>query len=206
MAYTPEVIKEILNRLTSQPGVITPADTRHEEYPDTSGAGEDEGDAVRENQNQSNQFSTNDATGENQNQSNQSNQSNTKDAAPPPGESDREELRRSHRLKLKVQRIMRQKAAGGMSLSKISVKRAIQHDPKRAAEAIHKEMEQMLEGKKVFTPVKRSDVPHGLVIRSHMFLKYKYDAQGKLEKLKASSKTQGLLSCRWQRTRSRLVP
>jgi len=49
MAHTPEVIKEILNRLTRQPDVIMPADTRHEEYPDTSGAGEDEGDAVREN-------------------------------------------------------------------------------------------------------------------------------------------------------------
>jgi len=43
----------------------------------------------------------------------------------------------------------------------------------------------MLEGKKVFAPVKQSDVPQGLVIRSHMFLKYKYYAQGKLEKLKA---------------------
>jgi len=80
---------------------------------------------------------------------------------------------------------MRQKAAEGMSMSNISVKRAIQHDTKRAAEAIHKEVEQMLEGKKVFVPVKRSDVPNNLIIRSHMFLKYKYDAQGKLEKLKA---------------------
>jgi len=80
---------------------------------------------------------------------------------------------------------MRQKTAEGVSMSNISVKRAIQHDPKRAAEAIHKEMEQMLEGKKVFVPVKRSDVPNNLIIRSHMFLKYKYDAQGKLEKLKA---------------------
>jgi len=43
----------------------------------------------------------------------------------------------------------------------------------------------MLEGKKVFVPVKRSGVPNNLIIRSHMFLKYKYDAQGKLEKLKA---------------------
>jgi len=66
---------------------------------------------------------------------------------------------------------MRQKAVGGMSLSNISVKRAIQRDPKRAAEAIHKEQEQMLGGKKVFAPVKRSDVPQGLAIRSHMFLK-----------------------------------
>ena len=72
-----------------------------------------------------------------------------------------------------------------MTLTNINVKRAIRHDPKRSAEAIHKELEQMLEGKKVFDPVKRSDVPQGLVIRSHMFLKYKYDAQGKLEKLKA---------------------
>jgi len=151
MVHTPEVIKESLNRLTRQPDVITPA-----EHPDTSGAGEDEGDVARENQNQSNQSNTNDVAGENQNQS------NTNDVAPPPDESDRDELRRSHLLKLKAQRIMRQKAAGGMSLSNISVKRAIQHDPKRAAEAIHKEMEQMLEGKKVFIPVKRSDVPNNL--------------------------------------------
>jgi len=119
MAHTPEVIKEMLNRLTRQPDVITTADTRHEGYPDTSGAGENEGDVAGENQIQSNQ-------------------SNTKDAAPPPYESDREELRRSHRLKVKAQRIMRQKAAGGMSLSNISVKRAIQHDPKRAAEALQR--------------------------------------------------------------------
>jgi len=94
------------------------------EHPDTSGAGEDEGDVARENQNQSNQSNqsnTNDVAGENQNQSNQSNQSNTNDVAgenknqsntsdvaPPPDESDRDELRRSHRLKLKAQRIMRQ--------------------------------------------------------------------------------------------------
>jgi len=71
MAQTPELIKESLNRLTRQPDVITPADTRHEEYLDTSGAGEDEGDTVRENQDQSNHFNTNDVAGENQNQSNQ---------------------------------------------------------------------------------------------------------------------------------------
>jgi len=54
---------------------------------------------------------------------------------------------------------MRQKGAGSLSLTNISVKRAIRHDPKRAAEAIHKELEQILEGKKVVVPVKRSDVP-----------------------------------------------
>ena len=54
----------------------------------------------------------------------------------------------------------------------------------------HKELEQMLKGKKVFAPVKRSDVLQSRVIRSHMFLKYKYDDQGKL---KTEGKTR-----RWQ--------
>jgi len=88
------------------------------------------------------------------------------------------------KLKLKAQRIMRQKGAEASALSNISVRRAIKHDPKRAGDAIHKELEQMLKGKKVFAPVMRRDVK-GQVIRSHMFLKYKYDAQGRLEKLKA---------------------
>jgi len=80
---------------------------------------------------------------------------------------------------------MRQEGAGILSMTKISIERAIRHETKRAAEVIYKELEQMLEGKKVFAPVKRSDVSQGLIIRSQMFLKYKYDAQGKLEKLKA---------------------
>ena len=65
------------------------------------------------------------------------------------GDINRDEIRRSHRLKLKAQRIMRQKGAGGFAMSNISVRKTIKHDPKRAAEAIHKELEQMLKGKKV---------------------------------------------------------
>lgn len=109
----------------------------------------------------------------------------TNDVAPSLDKSDPDKFRRSHRLKLKTQRIMRQNGEGGFSLSNISVKRSIQYDPRRTAEAIHKELEHMLTGKKVFVPVKRSYVPKNLVIRSHMFLKYNFDAQGKLEKLKA---------------------
>ena len=110
----------------------------------------------------------------------------------------RDEVRRSYRLKLKAQRIMSQKGAEGFAMSNISVRKAIKHDPKRAAEAIHKELEQMLKGKKVFAPVKRRDVPNSRVIRSHMFLKYKYDAQGKLEKLKARLVADGKLQDREQ--------
>ena len=65
------------------------------------------------------------------------------------GDINRDEIRRSHRLKLKAQPIMRQKGAGSFAMSNISVRKTIKHDPKRAAEAIHKELEQMLKGKKV---------------------------------------------------------
>ena len=156
MIHTPDVIKERLNRLTSKPSVVT---TDEEET---------NHDVVDEKQSKEVDPDTRGADEE-----------GTKN------EPNRDELRRSHRLKLKAQRIMRQKGTEGFALSNISVKRAINHDPKRAAEAIHKELEQMLKGKKVFAPVKRSDVPQSRVIRSQMFLKYKYDAQGKLEKLKA---------------------
>jgi len=111
--------------------VITPVDVteKHEEDPDTRGAGDDE---------EAKHDVAGDVTGEKETQP------NTNDIVPPTDESGHNALRRSHRLKLKAQRIMRQKGAGSLSLTNISIKRAIRHDPKRAAEAIHKELEQML--------------------------------------------------------------
>ncbi len=185
MTHTPDVIKESLNRLTSKPSVVTTIEDteKREKDPDTRGADKEEmnHDAVDEKQSNEEDSDTRGADEE-----------ETKD------EPNRDELRRSHRLKFKRKYIMRQKGTEGFSLSNISVKRAIKHDPKCAAEAIHKELEQILKGKKVFTPVKRSDVPQSRVIRSHMFLKYKHVAQGKFEKLKARLVADGKVQDREQ--------
>ena len=150
----PDVIKEKLDRLTN-----------------TSSAKEVTDEANRE-----------DITERDTNHEEMTDEANREDITE--RDTNRDEIRRSHRLKLKAQRIMRRKGAEALGMSNISVSKAIKYDPKRAAEAIHKELEQMLKGKKVFSPVKRRDVPNGCVVRSYMFLKYKYDAQGKLERLK----------------------
>ncbi len=165
MRHTPDVIKERLAGLTSTPcvgGVSENQDNREE-----VSENEEKHEVVTDNE-EKHEVVTDETRREDMTEN----------------DSDRDEIRRSHRLKLKAQRIMRRKGAEAFALSNISVSKAIKYDPKRAAEAIHQELEQMLKGKKVFAPIMRRDVK-GQVIRSHMFLKYKYDAQGRLEKLKA---------------------
>jgi Reverse transcriptase (RNA-dependent DNA polymerase). len=73
------------------------------------------------------------------------------------------------------------------TLIQMSVRKGLEKHGSEAKEAIRLEFEQLFKGKKVFKPVRRSELSKKKlrkVIRSSMFLKEKYDGLGNFEKLK----------------------
>jgi Reverse transcriptase (RNA-dependent DNA polymerase) len=74
------------------------------------------------------------------------------------------------------------------TLMNLSVKKAIKLHGAVAKDAVKKELVQMFKEKKVLVVVKWHDIPRQhrkSIIRSHMFLKEKYDAAGEFEKMKS---------------------
>lgn len=68
----------------------------------------------------------------------------------------------------------------------ISIKRALHEYGKDGEDAAMKEMNQLLNEKKVMSPVNKNDIPENIgYINSHMFIKDKQDAQGNHVKYKA---------------------
>ena len=80
------------------------------------------------------------------------------------------------------------RAMESFCFTNMSVKRSLQEYGNDAYSAIVKELVQLLHDKKAMHPVRRADLSSDdlkRAIRSHMFLKAKFDATGKFEKIKA---------------------
>ena len=75
-----------------------------------------------------------------------------------------------------------------IALNSMSVKKALQMHGVTAKETTVKEFQNIFVDKKAITPVRRCDLTREQrkkLLRSHMFLKEKYDGKGDFEKLKS---------------------